>query len=155
MDLKVLTAIGVVKDWRIDGMSIISEQVKELRKYCFELDKYGGNFNDQLSHAIHNAIDTIETLSAKLSKGNMERSDRYYNGDWILCSDRLPTKEECGDYRKEFNVTVNAGGIKTLTMLFEYEVVRGKEVCRWKWFGRLSPWEVIAWQPLPEPYKPQ
>lgn len=59
-------------------MSMISEQVKELRGYCIELEKYGGWWNNRLSRKIKEAADTIEALSTKLQAANMERSDRYY-----------------------------------------------------------------------------
>lgn len=135
-------------------MSMISEHIKELREFCKER-KHDVFSYDEVNGILLQAVDTIEFLSAKLAKENTERSERYYNGGWILCSDRLPSKEECGDFGKEFNVTVYTNELKTLTMEFVYETVRGKEVGRWKWLGRLSPWEVIAWKSLPEPYKPQ
>ncbi len=73
--------------------------------------------------------------------------------EWI--TDRNPTKEECGEYgHKEFQVTVKSTKPTTKSMEFCYEEVRNKEVGRWKWYDRLSPWEVIAWKPLSEPYMP-
>ena len=73
---------------------------------------------------------------------------------WISCSERLPSKEECGTYRrKEFQVTIpQADGNETTTMEFVYEKVRGEEVGRWKWKGGLSPWKVLAWKHLDAPY---
>lgn len=121
-------------------MSMMSEQVKELREYSSNNCDYGARLAKK-------AADTIEALSAKLQAVNMENG-----AGWI--TDRVPTKEECGNYGRTFNVTVYANGLQTMSMKFEYETVRGKEVCRWRWFDRLSPWEVIAWQPLPEPYRP-
>lgn len=127
----------------IDGMSI-SEQVNALRKLAEE------RVNSRLVYdSMLQAADTIESLSAQLQVANMERSTEDFNG-WII--DRVPTKEECNGYEKEFAVTVDANGIKTLVMDFVYETVRGKEVSRWKWRDRISPWEVIAWHKLPEPY---
>ena len=78
-----------------------------------------------------------------------------YNDSWI--TDRVPTKEECGEFgHKEFQVTISqAEGNKTITMDFVYETVRGKEVARWKWCGRLPVWEVLAWKPLDAPYQPK
>lgn len=128
----------------------ISEQVKELRELSdgIDEDEIGRYYGLCLETALDNAADTIESLSAKLA--DMERSAEDCGG-WIPCKDRVPTNEEC-KVEHEFNVTVNANGFKTLTMDFEYETVRGKEVCRWKWLGRLSPWKVIAWRKKPEPY---
>lgn len=72
---------------------------------------------------------------------------------WILAKDRIPNKEECGQYGKDFQVTVNANELITLVMKYQYDTVRGKEVSRWSWKDKYSfPWEVIAWKPLSEPY---
>lgn len=74
-------------------------------------------------------------------------------GGWIPCSERLPTKKECGNYRGNFLVTVYTNKLTTLYMEYEYTTIRGKEVGRWLWNDRVNiPWEVIAWQPLPEAY---
>ena len=138
---------------RKDFEMSISEQVKELRKYAgfFKNDRIDGN----LSPIFRNAADTIESLSAKLEAANMEKSDRYYGGGWILSKDRLPTKEECGNYRGHFLVTVYASELKTLCMEYEYTTIRGKGVGKWTWCDRANiPWEVIAWKKFPEPYRP-
>lgn len=77
-------------------------------------------------------------------------------GGWIPCSERLPTKKECGNYRGHFLVTVYTNKLTTLYMEYEYTTIRGKEVGRWLWNDRVNiPWEVIAWQPLPEAYHGQ
>ncbi len=118
------------------------EQVKELRGLS---ETFEGK---RLGRILEQAADTIESISAKLQVANMEAlADR---GGWI--TDRVPTKEECRGSYETFAVTVNANGLKTMAMDFVYEEVRGREVCRWKWHDRLSPWEVIAWYHFPEPY---
>lgn len=63
-------------------MSMISEQVKELRNYerIFKGDRIDGN----LSPIFGNAADNIEALSAKMASENMERSDRYYGNETNL-----------------------------------------------------------------------
>lgn len=132
---------------RIDRMSI-SEQVKELRELADALhrEKWYSAYD-----TVIDAADTIESLSAKLA--DMERSAEDCGGGWIKCKDRLSTKKECGDYRGNFIVTVYTNKLTTLYMDYEYAIVRGKEVGRWIWNDRVNiPWEVIAWQPLPEPY---
>lgn len=129
-------------------MSMISEQVKELKLFARKSKELGRRTDERI---FREAADTIEALSAKLQAANMERPEEDCDG-WI--TDRIPTKEECGDSPsgKEFAVTVCAKSRKTLVMDFVYETVRGKEVARWKWRDRISPWEVIAWHKLPEPY---
>ena len=77
-----------------------------------------------------------------------------YGNGWI--TDRIPTKEECGDFRRNwFQTTVDANGLHTIPMQYEYTTSRGKEISRWLAYGRISPWEVIAWKPMDEPYKPE
>ena len=108
-------------------------------KYDPEIDCYS-----EMNEVCAKAADAIEFLSAELEKKE--------NGGWII--GRTPTKEECGKYGGTvFLTTVCANSLKTIPMSFCYDVVRGKEMGRWKWYGRLAPWEVIAWKPLPEPYK--
>ena len=126
----------------------ISEQVKELREYS-NISLY--TRESRARELLKEAADTIEALSANLA--DMERSAEDCGGGWIKCKDRLPTEKECGDYRGHFLVTVYANKHTTMYMEYEYTTVRGKEVGRWIWNDRVNiPWEVIAWQPLPEPY---
>lgn len=70
-------------------MSMISEQVKELREIASEFDL---DDKEELSNMINEAADTIESLSAKLA--DMERSAEDCGGGWIECeSGKLPDKE--------------------------------------------------------------
>lgn len=68
-------------------MSTLSEQVKELRRIgnwisgIPEIDQYG---DGRVSNALREAADTIEVLSAKLAKANMEQSTAYYDKQEIL-----------------------------------------------------------------------
>ena len=74
-----------------------------------------------------------------------------YNNGWIPCSERLPSKEESGIM---LQVTIpQYNGNKTVAMKYEYTTIRGKEVSRWIWNDRISPWEVLAWKPMSEPYQ--
>lgn len=125
-------------DRRIDRMRMISEQVKELRN--FERIYGMADFSRAIC-LMRKAADTIETLSAKLQAANMERSTAYYNGGWIPCDVKFPTifkdvlifTEE-----KEFHV---ANIDEKEWMLYDGTIIKTENV--------------IAWQPLPEPYKPQ
>lgn len=92
-------------------MSIISEQVKELREYS-------GNNCDYGAILAKKAADTIESLSAKLAVANMERSDKYYGGGWIAISEKLPTKEES---IKNDNCFILDDGNRRYGGLFDYE----------------------------------
>lgn len=73
-----------------DRMSMISEQVKELRNYRDDI-----RFALSVRKVFGEAADTIETLSEELYAANIERSAGHYGGGWIECADRLPTMEEC------------------------------------------------------------
>lgn len=111
---------------------------------------------------IDEAINAIKELSAKLSAANMERSSQYYNGGWIPCSERLPEEKPSifaelkgtGKWRKSMwekssdkvliTVEYKDGGKKT--------DVASTEDGEWNTYIVGWPFEVIAWQPLPEPY---
>lgn len=56
-------------------MSILSEQVKELRLFAKKSKDLGRKIDERI---FREAADTIEAQSAKLAAANMERSDRYY-----------------------------------------------------------------------------
>ena len=72
---------------------------------------------------------------------------------WISVEDRLPEIPE-GRYGVMCNVMVdNCSSTKVMSLLYEKDTVRGKTVCRWKWYGKISPWNVTHWKPLPEPPK--
>ena len=124
-------------------MSIISHQVEELRQLAKD---FAGQ--KKLQRALTNAADIIETQSAKLAAANMERSNLYYNNGWIPCEEYLPEEK-----------------VNPLTLdFFEYEVTfeseNARDIRHYK-FGRGHWWHgggivdgyVVAWRPLPEPYR--
>lgn len=126
-------------------MSKVRELVKKLRR-CAEAYKnppYGREV-EGTTELMEQAADTIEALSAKLAEANMEWSDRYYSGGWISVEDRLPEKD--GFYLVTMDGEI-AGEDKPFTGLTEFE--------NGKWFDDEDDYQcVLAWQPLPEPYRP-
>lgn len=137
-------------------MSMLSEQVKELRKYSEFCLQYGNE--RRAKELMRQAADTIEALSAKLQEANMENG-----GGWIACEDRLPDK--IGKYI----IHVITGTGEDYVGMWLYE--RGHHLSgRQYWIDDkqgywASPYNgdpineplsknVIAWQPLPEPYLP-
>ena len=136
-------------DGRIDRMSMISEQVKEI-KACAYAHEASGDAIYGTANSLYQAADTIEALSAKLQAANMEMSERYYNGGWILCEDRLPEEGvkvlvwfeyfRYGEYNRLF---------QTIGISYTYNG-------QWSGFvNDSSGWDklsILAWQPLPEPY---
>lgn len=116
-------------------MSMISKLVKELRECVEECDNplYDMKMK-RIAKLMYQAADTIESLSAKLQSANMERSAEDCGGGWIPCKDRLP--EEKGwylVYAKNQRPFVAYFKGKTFPLNNHYH-------------------EIIAWQPLPEPY---
>lgn len=84
-------------------------------------------------------------------KQNADKSDKHYNGGWNSCEDRLPEDDD-------ICVLVQVSG-KHKNITFEnafelatYEKEEG-------WILEIYPdWKnpnIIAWQPLPEPYLPE
>lgn len=120
-------------------MSIISEQVKELREIAKNFSEWEYNrFYDTISRA----ADTIEVLSAKLQAANMERSDRYYDGGWIAVDENnLPQGEVLGCNAK--------GGMA----VGKIKKVREGDIRVTDFLGG-GLMNCIAYMPLPEPYRP-
>lgn len=126
-------------------MSMISKQVKELRKFSELCLQYCNE--KRAKELLKEAADTIEALSAKLQAANMENG-----GGWILCEDRLP---EDGvdvlvwyEYFRygEYNRLFQTSGISFTHNGEWYGFVNGSSG-----WNQLS---ILAWQPLPEPYRP-
>ncbi len=115
---------------------MITKLIEELTDLADYFEKHGfiGRYN-----LIKCAISTIEELSTKLHASQMERSSQYYHGGWIPCEEYLP--EENGVY------------------LISYEdAVALMEFFNGKWFlYQRQPAEeagtILAWRPLPEPYR--
>ncbi len=132
------------------------ERMKEYKKQWMDADYLDGI--DEIIEIINELAEEYKGKDcSKCSRRSWYQkgySDAEKNNGWIPCSERLPSKEECGAYgSKEFQVTIpQSCRNKTISMHFAYETVRGKEVARWKWRGSISPWEVIAWKNLDAPY---
>lgn len=131
-------------------MSMLSHQIEQLKDLQHRM-KTSDKHNPTDWNLINGAIDTIESLSAKLSVANMERSERYYGGGWIACESRLPQNSETGIYDMQL-VTLDNGDVCL-------GVYRNDDK---EWLTRMSDGEtlytnehkVLAWQPLLQPYKP-
>lgn len=132
-------------------MSMISEQVKELRAIANNLS-IGHNMPISLAvERFMQAADTIEALSAKLQTANMERSAEDCGGGWIYCGDgeNLP--------KEPFACIVTVIDTEPMTMtdfeaILPYQV--GYSGGTWNDSdGRQIPFDVIAWMKAPtEPY---
>ena len=70
----------------------------------------------------------------------------HMNDGWILVDDGLPEKPENGYQEPEYNVMIKDAIIPT-TLKF---------TSKGKWKDDLGQeYEIIAWRPLPEPYRPE
>lgn len=112
-------------------MSMISEQVKRLRERAKRIIECGFS-QDGAARDLNDAADTIEELSKKLAVGN---------GNWIPCSERLPDSSE------DVNITTRSS-VVGIGSFFE----EANEWMQWYCGGGIAA-DVIAWMPLPEPYK--
>ena len=123
-------------------MSMISEQVKELRELA---DGYKMADRPLAANTIYQAADTIEALSAKLQAVNMEQPAEDCGG-WIsanvkncnfICDNRL--KDYYG------------------VILIKYETMKKRRyvkpvLCNYGYVSKKIGGEITAWRPLPEPY---
>ena len=139
-------------------MSMISKQIDDLRAYA--KDRKG-----ELAKLVSDAADTIEMLSAKLSAANMERSARYYHGDWIPCSERLPEDGATVWVTIKGHDVIRCEDGETLKQAIE-RINKIRWVTQGYWSEEEHGWNdpsygcplivhPIAWMPIdtPEPYK--
>lgn len=123
-------------------MSMISEQVKELRNYerIFKGDRLDGN----LSIIFKEAADTIESLSVQLQVANTERladCDGWISAnvknDNFICDNRL--KDYYG------------------VILITYENMKKRRyvklvLCNYGYISKKIGGEITAWRFMPDPY---
>lgn len=128
-------------------MNMINEQIRELRELTYAVkNEMAGKH--ETSAALNEAADTIESLSAKLA--DIERPAEDCRGGWIYCGDGKNLPEE------PFACIVTVIDTEPMTMtdfenILPYHV--GYDGKQWNNSdGEQIPFDVIAWQPLPEPY---
>ena len=79
-----------------------------------------------------------------IAKEAVQEVAKEYNGGWIMCSEKLP------ELRKDVLVTVKYTGFMGM---HGYWIKTGHMEAENDWWGDCAGGEVIAWQPLPEPYR--
>ena len=117
--------------------------------YCAEKNKMQG-----LNEAIEIVKQEAEKFGTDINVGS--------NG-WIPVSDHIPVpvKKSFGNKQKRTDVlvTLRNGLVKEMTFEFEtnefFEVGDDNHIEHWKEDAIDTDTEVIAWQPLPEPYQPK
>lgn len=126
-------------------MSMITEQVKRLRSEAAGMILQNGT----TARLLREAADTIEQLAAKVRAANMERSTAYYHGGWMPVKEGLP--EDSGEYFvtviDEDDETYRHTGNAWYAHPKDYDVEKGE------WRELMMDEKVIAWMPLPEPYR--
>ena len=137
-------------------MSMISEQVKELRELA---DGYKMADRPLAANTIYQAADTIEALSAKLA--DMERSAEDCGGGWIYCSDGENLPEESGYYLVTYHEWSNGEFLPKFddTYVKRLHYQKSEQFIGWNFSKCVDKRaendmnrEVLAWQPLPNPY---
>jgi hypothetical protein len=70
--------------------------------------------------------------------------------EWVKLSQKMPPEPQAlsGD---GYLVTTDRGEV--IPVLYVKASVRGKEILRWEWTGRICPWQVIAYMPFPPPFQ--
>lgn len=131
-------------------MSMISNLVDSLRHYQ-NVPEIGYSEVFGINEICKDAADTIEELSAKLQSADMERSEAYYDGEWISCEDRLPD----GDNVKVIVSAIWDGYKYTTESYFYHGRFYNKpyyQISAGQIQESYTGDKVFAWQPLPQPY---
>ena len=116
--------------------------MKELEKILEEIDLEEKNALLSVEH-------TTGYKAGALNMANTIRDiiRKHMNDGWIPVEERLPTKEECEKDNNEFLVQTDTG--KRFSC--EYDpLANGYDNPLW-----CCNVPVVAWQPLPEPYRPE
>ena len=98
------------------------------------------DFDSTIQNSLENFLKAITNEAIEIVKQEAER----YNNGWIPCSEKLP------DVRQDVLVTVKYTGFMGM---HGYWIQTGHMEAENDWWGNCAGGEVIAWQPLPEPYK--
>lgn len=75
-------------------------------------------------------------------------------GGWVATSERLPEiPKDAPSYSQHVKVIACWGNREENMVQMNYcrRIVRGKEVHRFEWMGKLSPWKVDYWMEFPMP----
>lgn len=132
-------------------MSMVGELVKTLRDRSFRFahDIY---FTPTTKDLLSQAADTIEELSAKVTRQNMESSSQYCNGGWIPCEEMLPQTTVSGHFSEDMLVAIQWGDGDITNDIGYYDSKSTNTFGKWN-IDCLD-YHVIAWQPLPPKYEP-
>ena len=100
------------------------------------------DFDSTIQNSLENFLKAITNEAIEIVKQEAEK----YNNGWIPCSEKLP------ELRKDVLVTVKYTGFMGM---HGYWIKTGHMEAENDWWGDCAGGDVIAWQPLPEPYHPK
>ena len=98
------------------------------------------DFDSTIQNSLENFLKAITNEAIQIVKREAEQ----YNNGWIPCSEKLP------DVRQDVLVTVKYTGFMGM---HGYWIKTGHMEAENDWWGDCAGGEVIAWQPLPKPFK--
>ena len=103
-------------------------------------------FSEQRADGLRKARDIIRKHMSELSRENNQKNTRLPrdNDGWIKCEERSP--EEAGRY-----IITALDGERKIVSFAKWQ----NRYKRFDMAGERAYWRVIAWQPLPEPYRPE
>ena len=115
---------------------ILERLEEEKMSYFLTIANTGDEKLDYAYEKVGDALDkAIEIVKQEAEK---------YNSGWIPCSEKLP------ELRKDVLVTVKYTGFMGM---HGYWIKTGHMEAENDWWGDCAGGEVIAWQPLPKPFK--
>ena len=100
------------------------------------------DFDSTIQNSLENFLKAITNEAIEIVKQEAEQ----YNNGWIPCSEKLP------ELRKDVLITVKYTGFMGM---HGYWIKTGHMEAENDWWGDCAGGEVIAWQPLPQPYQPK
>ena len=109
--------------------------------------------NNDLSEWGKNKLKEYEFILAELTELKKSQLPDFI-GTWIAVSDRLPEiSKDAPSYATYVKVIACWGNRIENVAQMDYcrRIVRGKEVYRFEWMGRISPWKVDYWMEFPNP----
>ena len=141
-------------------MSMITELIERLRESADDTElnmECSRACDGECNKLLREAADVIEELSTKLQAANMERSSQYYNGGWIPVSERLPEESikqiMLGEEHTSDFVLVTIKGQTYPFPKAKVKVARYSYTYKAWQIANNNFGKVVAWMPLPEPYK--
>ena len=125
---------------------IIEKLEEESKEWLdvYEKEHRKGNYDayaDGMNDAFDEAIEIVKQEAEKFG-----RDTNVGSNGWIPCSEKLP------EVRQDVLVTVKYTGFMGM---HGYWIKTGHMEAENDWWGDCAGGEVIAWQPLPQPYQPK